>query len=841
MKRDAEQVLGAIERVLVCEAEFASEAVLRDYPYADYLGNSQLVRRVPLAAFSETPPSYRSARVAVTLTAADQASDHELSSLRGLGAPRVVTIGPSQASVWRFGEDGRPAPVEDHPRGDIANVIRTRAVDWTPSAILRSTAVSAPGLRQLDFGDLGLVPLIEKQVNAKLDHLIREVLAGCTERDPVFQRRRGFARLVRGIFWLLAAKVLVDREHPDVGTYPDSGNMALAVAQRHYEPAGSDHRLSSLLLTTAVDREVIDWAWQRIRSGFHFQNLSSDALAFVYENTLVSPEVRQRLGIHGTPRAIAELITELLPLEDLPHGQDVILEPCCGFAPFLLASMRRLRQRALSGLEAATRHAELVRRLRGIEFDPFAVEVGRLCLTLADYPNADGWQLRRDDVFATGVLERDLTSVGAVLSNPPFEAFQASDMRRYGAIRAEKPAELLRRVLDSSNPQQLGIVLPRMVLDSPRSGYRDLRRAIRRDFREVDTIDLPDSVFEHSDAETALVIARCRREGKHTALRSARIRPQEVKSLLQGQLRPDWHSDSVVAADQGLASLRVDDLASVWRRLSHLTKLGDISQIHQGIQYWRSLKTARAELISEVQRPGLVPGVHKARDIRPYKVVRESYLCIDDEEIRRSGGFPWAEPKVVVNATRRSRGFWPLLSVPDSTGLWCYQNLHGVWPTDLEEWPVEIVAAVLNGPVANATVASRENKRHVRLGTLAEIPVPDRSRLDVPRIIDLVQQATRSPDLDRVLRIDAEILRGYDLPPRVERQLLRRFEGEERPGVSGFYSYYPTDFDSALPLHRILGDLRERHRASRLVKEVPVLHRPEVSELFENLLAGYDS
>ncbi len=838
MNPDTELVLGAIEHALVSAAGFSSKAILRDYAYADYLGNRQQVRQVPLAAFSDTPPSYRSARVAVALAESDQAAEQELSPLRGLGAPRVVTIGPSQASVWRFGGDGQPVPLGEHPRGEIANVIRTQAVDWSPSAILRSTAVTSPGPRQLDFGDLGLVPLIEQQVNAKLDHLIREVIAGCTDRKPALQRRRGFSRLVRWIFWLLAAKVLVDRKHPDVGTYPETGEMALRIAQSHYDPTDTG-QLSSLPL--AVDRGVVDWAWQNLQAGFHFQNLSSDALAFVYENTLVSPEVRQRLGIHGTPRAIAELITESLPLEELSEGQDVILEPCCGFAPFLLASLRKLRQRALRGLEIADRHDELVRRLRGIELDPFAVEVGRLCLTLADYPNADGWQIRQDDVFTAGVLEDELAGVGAVLSNPPFEAFEAEDAKRYEAIRAEKPAELLRRVLELAKPAQLGIVLPRMVLDSPRSGYRDLRNAIRRGYREVDTVDLPDSVFDHSDAETVLLIARCRRVGTLTMLRSSRVQPREVEGLLESRWRPSWLTDSIPATGQGAPSLRVDVFGKVWSRLDHSIKLGDIAEIHQGIQYWRSLREAGSELISEVPRSNMVAGVHRARDLVPYKIVRQSFLCTEPEEIRRAKKFRWSEPKVIVNAARRRRGIWSVAATPDHKGLWCYQRLFGIWPMDISEWPLDLIAAILNGPVANAFVSTRANKRDIQRRILMGIPMPRRSHMDMPRVLDLVSQARKNPDLDKILSLDAEILRGYDLPPRVERDLLRRFESEDRLGIKDFSSYYPANFDSALPLHRILGGLPDRYRASRLVEKVPVLHEPEVSKMFENMLAGYDA
>ncbi len=832
----SDQILGHVEKALVEEAGFSREAVLRDYAYADYMGPQHEVREVALAAFAESPPSYRSACVAVSQVSADSAAPTELTSLRALGAPRVITIGPSRASFWRLGEADRPEHLEDQPRAEIANVIRTRAADWSPKAILRASQVVGPGPYQLDFGDIGLVPLIERQVNEKLDSLIHDVIAGCIDRDPALQDRPGFRKLVREVFWMLTAKVLSDRKHPSIARQPSSADQALVLGRQHYARTLTAQALPKPVRRDAVAPEIVDWAWRRIREGFHFQNVSVDALAFVYENTLVSPDVRRRLGVHGTPRAVAELVASLLPIEDLPEDRDVILEPCAGFGPFLLAALRRLRSCASAGLDVPERHDELVRRLRGIEIDAFSTEVGRLCLTLADYPNADGWQLIPDDVFAPKVLEGASPNVGVVMANPPFESFSQRDVRRYGAVRTEKPGELLRRVLDVTAPVHLGFVLPRMALDSPRSGYRELRDTIRRDYREVDAIDLPDTVFEYSNAETVLLIARDRRTGPRTTRRSARVLPGEVEDVLRGHWIPKWLTDSIDSRGTGPATLRVDEMAEIWERLAHLDTLSEVAEIHRGIEYKKSIKSAGSELFSDKPHSNMALGVRLGRDLTAYQFLRVVYMNTIPGEIRRSGNYRWGSPKVIVNAARRSRGSWLLTAASDLKGLWCYQRLFGIWPADVIEWPFELIAAILNGPVANAYVGPRKDI-HQRI--LKAIPLPDNSALDVPRIVDLVRRVMERPDLETILRIDAEILRGYDLPPRLERRLLLRFEGEERRGILGFQGYYPPDFDSALPLHRILTELTDDYRADRLLERVPVFHQPEVSEMFELLSAGF--
>ena len=52
--------------------------------------------------------------------------------------------------------------------------------------------------------------------------------------------------------------------------------------------------------------------------------------------------------------------------------------------------------------------------------------------------------------------------------------------------------------------------------------------------------------------------------------------------------------------------------------------------------------------------------------------------------------------------------------------------------------------------------------------------------------------------------IDAEILRAYDLPPRMERRLLEYFRGETRPTLHAWTHWLPEDFQPFIPLHEYL-------------------------------------
>ena len=100
------------------------------------------------------------------------------------------------------------------------------------------------------------------------------------------------------------------------------------------------------------------------------------------------------------------------------------------------------------------------------------------------------------------------------------------------------------------------------------------------------------------------------------------------------------------------------------------------------------------------------------------------------------------------------------------------------------------MTAVLNGPVANAFLAVNSPKDRFRASVIDAIPIPAFLPAKLGELVgDYVARLnsaeilTRPDDqLQRLLaQIDATLLEAYDLPLRLERQLLAFFEGSERP------------------------------------------------------------
>jgi hypothetical protein len=301
----------------------------------------------------------------------------------------------------------------------------------------------------------------------------------------------------------------------------------------------------------------------------------------------------------------------------------------------------------------------------------------------------------------------------------------------------------------------------------------------------------------------------------------------------------------------GASQLQNSTLAAVWEAVAALQTLGQIATVHRGIEYNLPFDENEGRLLSAAPRADFTPGLARADDdFEPFFVSRHEYLNTRPEVMRRQAYLlAWAKPKVLANAARKSRGWWVLAAVPDHTGLVASQRFHGIWP--MSDWPIEVIAAILNGPVANAFLAERITNRDNRIQTLNQVPVPNLGIAQREEIAALVGQyrhlrgewlanPSETPRFiersrEALLRIDAAVLTAYDLHPRTERLLLDCFTGEERPGPAQFTGYYEPGFQSALPLRMIVsGELREA-RADRVMARMPVFYDPVITEALADL------
>ncbi|MGD0650862.1 MAG: hypothetical protein ABSA97_06955 [Verrucomicrobiia bacterium] len=208
-----------------------------------------------------------------------------------------------------------------------------------------------------------------------------------------------------------------------------------------------------------------------------------------------------------------------------------------------------------------------------------------------------------------------------------------------------------------------------------------------------------------------------------------------------------------------------------------------------------------------------------------------------------------------MKIARVSRGPWRLKAFIDKQGHPVTSRFLVVRPLD-KRWKLDVLWAICNSPIANAYSYAFSGKRDVLAGLMKDMPVPRLESVDLHPLLKLVRsylriaRALREGTLDvvqaeklRILhwRIDAEVLRLYVLPSRLEHQVLHLFSGATRRGVPFRQAeYVPKNFADDFSLRDLLAitadwEQTNERRARLLLKQERKTIRPQEKEELEHL------
>lgn len=762
---------------------YRNEGVVPNYSFADVLHPAAKTRTVSLAVFTQTPPSYRSAAIGVVTSDGSDAIEL-VNTYRALGAPLLFVVEGDLVTLWQVRSSAPPRIIERLAVTDLPALFDRHSDDWRPDSIHRAKSIGAVGGGyQLDFVDIGLLPAIEGEIHTKLDRLLSDALSAAKaaqrKTDGVDTRL-----LFRVVFRLLAAKVLQDRRHPWAADWdPDDLTTVLHRIESYYS-LDRVPRISGQSIPAAFEA-----VWNSLRKGINFSNISADDLAFVYENTLITPKTRKLFGTHSTPRQVAEYVVQRLELHR--HNPDTlnIYEPFAGAGVFLVSALRHLRDLLPTDWSDQQRHNFLIHHLAGDEIEPFACEVAKLSLILADYPNHNGWKISEADLFQDNLLEGRMKNHNVILCNPPFEAFSASDRTRYPTFKDSfsKASAVLDAALNAE-PIALGFVLPRSFIIERQ--FLEQRQRIEKLYGSVEVVELPDRIFNASTVEASIVIASERRTSASSGkivVRSTEICDRDrLRFLSTGHITAQ-RTVSRELYDSPSGELWIPTLFDLWKYLEDCPKLNSLFDLHLGARWTYDQERA----VSATRKKGYLPGLFNAEDVKQFYATKVNFIDLNPAHLTHARGRAWAAPKIITNAVRLSRGPWRLAAVVDGRGLAFSQQLLGLWPKkDAQIVSLACYAAVLNGPVANAFLFSRYPAHRFRLESFGNIPFPSSlpSRLNglIEDYVALVSkraifESTDARASELLNFIDAAVLEAYDLPLRLERQLLEMFREERRP------------------------------------------------------------
>jgi hypothetical protein len=771
-------------------------------------------RRVPLVAFARHPTDARTACIAIIESREE--TSKEVAASRELGAPVVLACHERKVQWWKQGAE-RPELIEELDADQVEHFVRRQHQEFAPSRLYqaKTQGIFNPQLR-LDFVDTLLMPTVEHGMGQQLGKVLGELFIELQEELPERERTDAVAhQLLKDAFWLLAARILRDKEVPAFAdlTLGDAGEVLRRVGKHYGEPPQLHHHKLKYL-------KALSLAAARVEKLGHLGQVTTEALTSVFETMLVTKELRQKLGIHSTPPYLADYMLGRLQerIESIPREQRHVFEPACGHGAFLVSALRKLRDMLP---ESQNAHSYLQAHLHGLEIDRTALEIARLSLTLADIPNPNGWDLRQDDMFKGAATSQLASEARILLANPPFEDFDGDDKRKYRDRQsANKAEELLSRTLPHLPPGAVfGLVLPQGFLRS-KSGTQ-LRQHLLKEFELDEVLLLPDKVFAFADVETTVLLGYKAPAILRKPVRYRRVREKELEEFRKAY---STRSDRQTLQGQFLSSsdfsFYLPELYEIWER-GRERRLKDIALVGRGLEYEGENKPEGRPTWSEARFEGAVRGYALVlpEGMQLHGGPKEFWLSLDEDVVRRPGmGTDRGHGQVLV-PHRPTRQAWRLRAVIDSRGRPTKDVFLIVRPKGPANPPLELLWALCNSSYANAYIHTHASKRDINIGQLEDMPVPNYGPDDEQRLVREVQayfEAARLLDrsaLDMpadeiacrnlLRRIDALVLRLYDLPPRLEGQLLDLFQDlDERPGVPFQWKpYLPKGFKWRMPLY----------------------------------------
>ncbi len=763
----------------------------------------------PIVGFAQAPTDSRSACIAVTSSTSDPRFAAE--QCRALGAPIVFVCAGNMLQWWKQGSKS-PEFLEGIPSADVAQFFDRRKSEFAPEVVYRAKTWGRFKTEyQLSFVDMGLMPLVEEEVGRSLADLIERNVSDLEDRlgRPNISAATGHW-LLQTVFWLVSGKILHDKQ---VGAF---SNLDLTDAEQVFTRLAAHYGTVPLTIRNAKEREGLHAAAQTIGRFSSLALTTTESLAYVYENALISQKTRTELGTHSTPSFLVDYVVGNLSdwIAEIPVDERSVFEPACGHAAFLVSAMRLLTELLPPDRATATMRGPYLRsRLHGSDIDPFALELARLSLTLTDIPNPDGWDLKAGDMFLGDGLGEQAKASTILLANPPFENFSSKEQASYGKKNSElafvnKSAEMLWRTLPKlSGRAVFGLVLPQSFLHN--SNAREAREMLLSTFELQEICLFPDRVFSFSDAESVVLLGR-RKEARHSdSVRYRRVRERQLPSF---RATYDTSSTATVTQSRFLErkdqSLRLPDLGEIWSYCEDNPKLEDVASAGQGFTFHSAeLPEGNHTYSGKRFAGGQVGFVRFDQGLQLHELPMEYWVNLDPKVIQGArSGTVVGVPQVLLNYAPSGRGPWRLKALFDPKGHPVSSRFIAVRP-NAESYSTLALWAIFNSPFANAFVFAHLGKRDNLVGEIRRMPMPLKASFGAleKAAAQYVKEASSNPGSPRLkdllLDVDCEALHLYALPAELERLVLETFTGWERVGVPFSQSaYLPEGFCADISL-----------------------------------------
>jgi hypothetical protein len=756
-----------------------------DYSFSDFLSEKPGIKRTDLAVFGQEPFDYRSACFSFNILEEGISVSDFANRYRSLGSPFIFVIKNGHTENWINKRDGVSFS-EEIATTEIPNYLKSKR-DFRRDVILREKVNLSSSIQMDAFVDSGLLPALEIEVGKRIDFLITRILNKIKNNGKDISPSD-----FKFIFELLTAKLFDDKEYKQ--------NYKISIDKYNINDIIKNRKKG---YENELNKDDIDNIVSEIKSSISFKNLSVDSLTYIYENTLVTQESRKKYGFHSTPSYVADyLVNELIPADIHFDKFPSVYDPMCGHGILLVAAMRKMKTLLPLEWNSKKRHNFFVENIFGNDIDDFSIEIAKMCLTLADFPESNGWNLQIADIFREiDILKNNIQKTDIVIANPPFEDVKVNNKE------IPKPTLLLSKIFENTKKgAKIGIILPSSFLD--RVHYKNERKEFLTNFNIISITNLPENIFQFAKVPTIMITAQKEEPKVNHFIQYSFVNKHDTIKF-KNSFNISW-SEKVNKDYFTEGDLIVPLYKEIWDYLNNNRRLKEVVTIKKGVEYYSSKINPKKDF-KDTRFENSLPAITGAEEFQhfyQYHINKIKYIPNDEESKKwKSWENDWTKMKIVVPSARTSGGLWKYAAAIDLKGRYVTRNFYVIWPNNNDIKYLFFIAAVLNSPIANAFVFSFTSDKTITKRIYELIPIPSHNTNDIELIYTLVNEYLKNTQNDKdkakniLLKIDAEILKLYNLPPKLENKLLKIFWKEKRKVPFKFDGYYPPYFNSWIPLY----------------------------------------
>ena len=384
-----------------------------------------------------------------------------------------------------------------------------------------------------------------------------------------------------------------------------------------------------------------------------------------------------------------------------------------------------------------------------------------------------------------------------------------------------------------------------------------MRKLLLEEFELREICILPDKVFEFGDNESVIILGKkLASKNRTNKVSFLRVREKSLRDFKESYIAPK----TTVLQDRFFSTSRfafhVPEADEVWQYCNHLPTLTTVADVGKGFDFQGKDLPEGVIRYDKKNFKGAKKGFKKInKKLMTHDLPDIFYLNLSSEAVQCHRRGTNGEPQVLLNYAPVGRGPWQLKAILDDKGHPFTSSFLTVRP-QTTEWTLEALWAILNSPFANAYAYCHCTKRTVGTGKIKLLPIPKANKKSLEDLSNLVtdyfalyssQGKILQPEVDpkeakrRMLAIDAEVMRLYYLPPKLEWQILNLFNGYKRKGVDfTFDRYYPEGFESWIPLHVFLSEEYQRSTPSFVKKWVDETRSPELIKALEIAVEAFE-